>query len=200
MLAADCLDITERHGQMFVFMLMFSLVSLPLETCGACRLRSIKLCWCQCSSGTLCKCHSGERVVAGEASGQTPPAYRCSPVIGWGFEVSGQRQNYPHYRFQITINYVCEKKENVCTFSNDLDIHRKFGINTRKRAKKTFRDSPLADMCGMRMCLEEMNCKTCATFCLLSSLFCGATWTPSSSSPADSVKEIWERDFKLFFF
>lgn len=39
-------------------------------------------------------------------------------------------------------------------------------------------------MWGMRMCLEEMKRKTSSTFFLLSSLFCGAAYTPSSTSPA----------------
>lgn len=60
----------------------------------------------------------------------------------------------------------------------------------RARKHRLFCDLPLADMWGMRMCLEEMNCNTCSTFFLLSSLSCGATYTPSSTSPAANLNEI----------
>lgn len=65
--------------------------------------------------------------------------------------------------------------------------------NDGKKTNKFYCDLPFADMCGMRMCLEEMNCKTCSTFFLLSSLSCGVTNTPSSTSPADNLNKIWKK-------
>lgn len=48
------------------------------------------------------------------ASRQPPPAPRSIPVIGCGFEMGRQCQNYPHYGFQITIDNVCKNKRSTC--------------------------------------------------------------------------------------
>lgn len=106
------LDMKETywHG----FLSMFTVAIIPVDTCGTCRLRGINSCWCECGSSALCQCNRGERVVAGRASRQTPPTSRGSPLTGWGFEVGCQGQNYPHYRFQITIDNVCRQKGSTC--------------------------------------------------------------------------------------
>lgn len=69
--------------------------------------------------------------MAGRASRQTPPTSRSSPVIGWGFEVGSQRQYYPHYRFQITIDNVCGQKGNVCpsVMTYTCTVSATYGIN-----------------------------------------------------------------------
>lgn len=74
---------------------------------------------------------------------------------------------------QTWIDYTQGKQENTklhqC-FWNSKDLIKWLCENVRYFSHNL----PRADMCGIRMCREEMNCKTCSTFFLLSSLFCGA--------------------------
>ncbi len=104
----------HRKTLKFVCLYLLLFIQIPVDACGTCRLWGIESRWCQSSSGALCKSNSGERVVAGRASRNTPPTSGGGPVIGWGFEVGSQRQNDPHYRFQITINNVYKQKGNIC--------------------------------------------------------------------------------------
>lgn len=102
----------SSRGQQRVHARLWTEPGIPGEIGCTRRLRDIVSSWCQRSGSTLGESNRGPRVVAAGALSRALPISRSSPVIGWGFKMSCQCQNYPHYRFQITIHNVCRKRGN----------------------------------------------------------------------------------------